>query len=366
MVKKSSIPLLLFCLFMLAGCEVIRTQLATFAVLKSPDTTTVPVSRYYLTGSTVQKAALYDLFTLLDKEKEAGPLQFAVVREIATSYLQQKAYGPLVTFLHARINAQPEDNYNAYYLLMIAYSWTEQDAQAVAALYFDIILKNYPDLIVSGQSIHLACLNQLISLVKEPARLVKYYRELIERFSNDIDLGLAYFMLAQAYEQTGEWSSAVETYAQYLSFSDTIIPGFPNADHYAKQLVDFNNSSKDWTFDNVGTLVATIKAALDSGNATRLWQYRAKVNFFARSWAQENTDDSGMADFNLTEFMRGNRIYYNSTLDAGSNASEVYLRTWGWAQYSVWYLCFRKIYFPSDPEIHGRWEWSGVYYGEKF
>ncbi|MDR1596788.1 MAG: tetratricopeptide repeat protein, partial [Treponema sp.] len=46
---------------------------------------------------------------------------------------------------------------------------------------------------------------------------------------------------------------------------------------------------------------------------------------------------------------------------------EAYLRTWGWSQYiSTWYLYFRKINFPSDPEIHGRWEWAGIYYGEKF
>jgi hypothetical protein len=74
-----------------------------------------------------------------------------------------------------------------------------------------------------------------------------------------------------------------------------------------------------------------------------------------------------MAEFNLSDFMRGNRIRYETELDAGSNANEAYLRTWGWSQYiSVWYFYFRKINFPLDPEIHGRWEWAGVYYGEKF
>ncbi|MDR2807913.1 MAG: tetratricopeptide repeat protein [Spirochaetaceae bacterium] len=358
--KKRAIFIVIFCILTLSGCNALKAIAAVLQPKKQPTLS------YYLSGSEAQKTSLHDLFTLLEKEKEPGPLQFAIVREISADYIRQKEYGRLVNFLHSRVAAQPEDPYNAYYLLMIAYSWTEQDAYAVAALYFDAILKNYPDLIVAGQSIHQACLNQLIGLIKNPEHLVKYYHQLIERFSNNIDLGLTYFMLAQAYEQIGEWNSAVKTYAQYLSFTGTIIPGFPNADHYAKQLVDFNNSSKDWTFENVTSLVSAIKTALDSGNATRLWQYRAKVNFFARSWAQENTDDSGMADFNLTEFMRGSRISYNSALDSGSNASEVYLRTWGWAQYSVWYLCFRKIYFPSDPEIHGRWEWSGVYYGEKF
>jgi len=64
--------------------------------------------------------------------------------------------------------------------------------------------------------------------------------------------------------------------------------------------------------------------------------------------------------------MQGNRIHYANKLDASSNSTEAFLRTWGWAQISTWYLYFRKIYFPSDPEIHGRWEWAGVYYGEKF
>ena len=361
--SEKYIVLVFVCVISLSSCSAVKTLAASvIETIKE-----VANLDYYITGTDAQKDTLKNLFTLLDNENESTALQFAIVREIANSYMQRQEHGKLVNFLHGRINAQPDDIYNAYYLLMIAYSWTENGAASVAAIYFDMILKNYADLIVSGRSIHLACLTQLIDLIKEPEHLVKYYRELIERFSKDIDLGISYFMLAQAYEQTGEWNSAVETYAQYLTFAGTtIIPGFPNADHYAKQLVDFNNSSKDWTFENINVLVATIKAALDSGNANRLWQYRAKVNFFARSWAQENTDDSGMADFNLTEFMRGNRIYYNSTLDADSNASEVYLRTWGWAQYSVWYLYFRKIYFPSDPEIHGRWEWSGVYYGEKF
>jgi hypothetical protein len=96
-------------------------------------------------------------------------------------------------------------------------------------------------------------------------------------------------------------------------------------------------------------------------------QIRAKVNFFARSWGQESTDDSGMAEFQIVDFMRSRRINYAAGLDAGSNANEAYLRTSGWSQYiSTWYLYFRKIYFPADPEIHGRWEWAGVYYGEKF
>ncbi|GHV91032.1 hypothetical protein AGMMS50268_15350 [Spirochaetia bacterium] len=325
------------------------------------------IDPYYLNGTGERRENLIELFSLLAAETESGEDQFAVIREIANTYVRQKEYPKLINFLSIRTNNFPDDPYNAYYLLMIAYAYMQEDAASVAALYFDIIIKNYPDLTVLGESIHLACLDQLIRLSDNSEQLVWYYHELTSRFPDKIDLGSAYFMLAQAYERIGDWKGAIQAYTQYLPYQGTIIQGFPKADNYAKQLVDFNNSPKDWTFENINVLVNAIKAALDGGSSYRLRQYQAKVNFFARSWEQEETDDSGMAEFNLTDFMRGNRINYADKLDAGSNANEAYLRTWGWSQYiSTWYFYFRKVNFPSDPEIHGHWEWAGVYYGEKF
>jgi tetratricopeptide (TPR) repeat protein len=327
---------------------------------------TPPIDPYYLAGGRENREYLRELHLLLADRPEAGEERFAIVREIANTYARLEEFPLLVNFLSRRVN-EPGDPYHAYYLLMIAYAYIRMDAYPVAALYFDIIIKNYPDLRIMDQSIHLACLKELINLVENNEQRVRYYQELISRFSDQIDLGEAYFMLGQACEKTGDWNGAIQAYTQYLPYQGTIIPNFPRADNYAKQLVDFNNSPKDWTFENLPSLVGAIKAAIDAGSSSRLWSYRAKVNFFARSWEQEETDDSGMAEFNLSDFMRNSRIRYAVTLDSGSNANESYLRTWGWSQYiSTWYLYFRKINFPLDPEIHGRWEWAGVYYGEKF
>ncbi|MDR3192966.1 MAG: tetratricopeptide repeat protein [Treponema sp.] len=325
------------------------------------------IDPYYLAGSRENRESMEELFTLLLDGTEGGENQFALIREIANTYARLGEYQRLIYFLGRWTNEFPEDPYNAYYLLMIAYAYLQQDAAPVAARYFDIIVKNYPDLTVLGQSIHLACLNQLIDLVDRPEQRVWYYQELISRFSDQIDPGPAYFMLAQACEKIGDWSASIKAYTQYLPYQGSLVPGFPRADNYAKEMVAFNNSPKDWTFENLNVLVNAIRAALDSGSSARLWSYRAKVNFFARSWEQEETDDSGMAEFNLSDFMRGNRIRYAENLDPGSNANEAYLRTWGWSLHiSTWYLYFRKVNFPSNPEIHGRWEWAGVYYGEKF
>jgi tetratricopeptide (TPR) repeat protein len=324
------------------------------------------INRYYISGSDKHKENLQNLFNLLEKEPNAGEQQFAIVREIANEYIRLDEYGKLSNFLSAWVDQHPNDSYNAFYLLMIGYAYLEQEAAPTAALYFELIIKNYPDLTIQNESIHLICLNQLIELVDRPEQLVWYYEELISRFSDKIDLGIAYFMQGQAYEQIGDWDAAIQAYDQFLPYYNALIPGFPDAQNYAKQLVDFNKSAKDWTFDSLNSLVSSVKSALDAGSSSRLDRYRASVNFFARSWEQDYAENSGMSEFNLYDFMRTNRIRYAEEIDINSNANEAYLRTWGWDRISIWYLYFRKIYFPADPEIHARWEWAGIYYGEKF
>jgi tetratricopeptide (TPR) repeat protein len=345
---------------------------------KTPRVKAVKIDPYYLTGSLENREYLRDLFMLLAQEDNAqggNALQggyypegtFTVVREIANGFARAKEYEKLIHFLGARTIKFPDDPYKSYYLLMIAYAYTQLDALPVAAQYFDLIVKNYPDLTVNGESIHFACLNQLIELSEHPVQRVWYYQELISRFPDKIDLGTAWFMLAQTFEHIGDWTSAIQAYTSYLPYAGAIIPGFPDAENYARQQVDFSNSNKDWTFESLPALLAAVQDALDTGNARQLGRYQAKVNFFARSWGQGDIDNASLSVFSLSYFMQGNRIRYADKLDDASNSNEAFLRTLGWHQYlSTWYLYFRKIYFPADPEIHGRWEWAGIYYGEKF
>jgi tetratricopeptide (TPR) repeat protein len=323
--------------------------------------------QYYITGSNENKEYVLELFKLLRKEESGSEGEFSVIREIAASLAKQKDFDRLIHFLSSKTISNPSNPYNGYFLLMIAYAHMQLGSAPIAALYFDLILENYPDLLMNEESIHLVCLKQLIDLNRNPQRQVWYYKELISRFPEKIDLGTAYFMLGQACERIGDWNGAIQAYTNYLPYTGTIISGFPNADQYAKHQVDFSKSPKDWTFESLPALRLAVENALDDGNAWQLRRYQARVNFFARSWEQVETDDAGMADFNLSEFMHNNRIRYASSLDSSSNATEAFLRTTGWSRYlPTWYLYFRKIYFPQDPEIHGRWEWAGIYYGEKF
>ncbi len=329
----------------------------------------LPGSHDYLvdgldTGREEQK----QLLGLLENGHPDAQTRFALMNRIAGNLLAEHRTDSLVLFLTSSVENHPEDPYNAYWLLLVAHTYLENNAPKIAGYYFERILENSPDLEIKGESIHLICLQNLLKITDSPELQIKYYSDLITRFAPDIDLGYSYFMLARSYEKLGEWELAIQTYTQFLGYGryDILIPGVPDSYEYAKRIVDYNSSSKDWTFETLDDLVLNIKDAISTYNYRLLDRYRAKVNFFAMSWKQESSDNNSQADFEMRDFMGGNRIKYSDVLDASSNPNEAYLRTSGWNQYvTVWYLYFRKVNFPADPEIHGRWEWAGIYYGDK-
>ena len=295
--------------------------------------------------------------------------RYAVVSRIANNMLSIKDYNSAIIFLTEWVEDHPDDTYNAYWLLMTAYAYLETDASPMAIYYFERIINNYEDLMVQGKSIHFLCYQHLIQLSTSSANKVIYFNQLINRFPNDVSITELYYRLALEYENEGDWDQAIKTLEKFLARNDsqTIqIAGYPNAYSNTKQLIDFNNSSKNWTFETLDSLVAAVKTALGSYNWRALDRYRSKVNFFAMSWRQDERDTILPDDFTMHNFMTGNRVYYRDKLDDSSSPTEAYLRTTGWNSYmNVWYFYFRKVNFPADPDIHGRWEWAGIYYGEK-
>jgi tetratricopeptide (TPR) repeat protein len=344
----------------LSGCQAIRNTVAN--VKENLDG-----SNYWTKASDRDREkTLTELFTLLNRA-DNDDSRFAALQEIANNYMRAKDYTRLANFLSSWTATHPEDPYTAYYLLMIGYSYIQQGAAPVAALYLDKLVRNYSDITVRNQSVQYLALKSLVNLDLPPGSKAWYYEELLNRFPDKVDVGTTWFLLAKCDEATGDWDDAIKAYTQFLPYPGADVPGYPDAYTYAKQMVDYSRSSKNWTFASLDDLVTAIKSAIDSGSSRRLSSYMAKVNFFARTWEQQDVDTSSLVDFNLADFMMGNRIRYAANLAPGSNGSEAWLRTTGWSQYiSVWYLYFHKIYFPPDPAIHGRWEWAGIYYGEKF
>lgn len=320
----------------------------------------------YLSGGRQDRAELAELFGLLDSQSADQVERFAAVRQVSSILLRQKEYGRLTALLTSIAAERPQDPYAAWYLFAAAYAYDQRGSAPIAALYYDRIVKNYPDLEVDGKSIHYECLLRLIETEEAPERRIEYYKDLIARFPERVDMGRILFLLGKEYERVGDWELAVKTYAKFLPYFGASIPGYPDAFQYARNVIEFYNSPKDWAYEDLQTLVGNIKAALQAGDPYRLRRYRAKVNFFAMSWHQDETDVNSQVLFDFSEFMSGGRVYSSEAMDASSGPREAYLKTWGWSErISTWYLYFRKIYFPADPEIHGKWEWAGIYFGDK-
>ena len=325
-------------------------------------------SREDETISAIQKSQ-NELYVLLENPNLEPVSRYAIVNQIANNLIALNDQQGVILFLTNWVELHPDDIYNGYWLLMTAYAYLANKAEPVAEYYFDRILLGYQDLLVKGNSIHFSCLQNLIQISKNPRSRIRYFNELINRFPTNVSITELYLRLALEYEKENEWDEALKAYSMFLNQPDasTIqIAGEPNAYKKARQLVGFNNSPKDWTFESLPALEAAVKKAIRNYDWRSLDKYRAKVNFFSMSWKQDEMDSNAQEEFSMRNFMRGNRVRYNKELDADSTSSEAYLRTWGWSQYvSVWYLYFRKVNFPLDPDIHGNWEWAGIYIGEK-
>ena len=259
-----------------------------------------------------------ELMLLLENKDLDSVSRYAIVNKIATNLQQLGDKQGLILFLTGWVEEHPDDIYNAYWLLMTAYTYMSDNAEPIAEYYFDRILRKYQDLIVKGNSIHLICLQNLIQISHTPRSRINYFNDLINRFPTNVSITELYLRLALEYEKESEWDKALKAYTMFLAQPDasTIqIAGEPNAYKKARQLVGFSNSSKDWTFESLSDLEDAVKKAIRRYDWRSLDKYKAKVNFFSMSWKQDEMDPNAQEEFSMKNFMRGNRVRFSNTLD---------------------------------------------------
>ncbi len=321
---------------------------------------------FYVIGNEKERTELLQLSKMMKEQSDNPETNFILIQEISKILHNEDELEILNLFLTTYVEKNTDDPFNGYYLLMTAQNYLDRDAIPFAIHYFDRILKNYSDLKVRDQSIYFICLSNLIKLIDNPQKKVIYYKELLSNFNNEIEKGSTYFYLAKTYEELGEWDLSIQAYKNFLQYPDSKVPGYPKAVEQVKPIIDFYDyRNKNWTVENLDDLVNSIKYAIRTKNYRRLARYRAKINFFAVSWQQKKTEANEDFLNKLNIFMK-NRVRYSKDLDRESNLQEAYLKTWGWSyRIKTWYLYFRRVDFPADPEIHGHWEWAGIYFGDK-
>jgi len=322
--------------------------------------------QYFIVGTDEKQREMKQLFDLMRKEREPGENRFILIQQIANNLMNSGYKERLNLFLTDYVEKNPQDPFDSYYLFMVAQNYKSDKAFPVASYYYERIIRNHPDILIHGQSVHLMSLKELIKTTEKPEYRINFYKELIGRFRDEIDQGSTYFHLAKTYESLGEWEQAVQAYTKFLKYPDTSIKGYADAQRTVMNLIAFHNSDKSWTRESLDELIKSIKTAIDRRDGRALFRLRSGVNFFAMSWDQDDSDASTQVVFDLGTFLRGSNVGYAKELDIHSNAREAFLETWGW-EYRVpsWFLYFRKINYPGDPEINGRWEWAGIYFGER-
>lgn len=275
---------------------------------------------------------LSQLANLLEDETISAQSRYAVINRIANLFYSQGRTDDMVLFLTEWVETHPGDSYDAYWLFMVASNYLKAGEEPLAEYYYERIINNFSDLLVNGDSIHFACLQHLIQISKSSANRINYFNRIISNFPQNVSITEMYLRLALEYENVGEWDMALKSYSLFLEQPDSStiqIPGIPDAYTKARQMVDFAKSPKDWTFESLDALENAVKKAISSYNWRSLDRYRSKVNFFAMSWKSSESDPNALENFSMHNFMLGNRIRYNESLDDTSTPTEAYLRTWG-------------------------------------
>lgn len=312
---------------------------------------------------------LQKLFNLLEEtDQEKAPqmeVHFTIMNRIISEYRDSGESDKMNLFLIDYINSHQSDPYMAYYLLTIGENYNSQDSRVVAETYFRRILYNYPDLIINGHSIHNMILDELAFKSDNYEERIDSLEELLLRFPGKIDIGQIYYYLGKSYAELGYWDKAFISYEKFLKSPVTEISGDPNARIDLTDLLRFHRSDKSWTRTDLDQLVIDIRTAIYQRSGSKLKRYKAE-QFFTMSWNQDVTDLFTHTNLDVASFLNPG-VQVIRDLDPMSNESEAFLRSWGWSyRIRTWYLYFKKIDYPADPEINGRWEWAGIYFGETF
>ena len=302
-----------------------------------------------------------------DLEKPGlSSLEQAIIREQIAIYKGQISTCEMIRYVTDHVRQNPDDQFNSYYLYRIALTYQEQGFDELAYQFYHRIYTQFPDVSWQNHSIHFLSLQQLVQLANNGSNRVHYLQELLNQYPDKIERGLVYFQLANALESIGEYNEAMRAYESFLRLPNTLVPGHPGIHHTIREKVAFHHSSKNWLRPDLDILVNQMKNILATKNGRALVNLQAKANFFSVSWHQDRYDVNARPDFNLLSFLYGdNRIRFADSVELMANGNEALLRTWGWSpRIPTWFLYFRKVHYPANPEIHGSWEWAGIYFGE--
>ena len=299
------------------------------------------------------------------RDIDADPAtRYAALEPIIARARKAKETGWLCSFLGEMLENHPDDPYGSYYLMAMAESAKDAGSQELSLDYLRRLTRNYPDLNIKGQSMHLLALSEIAKHTTDPREAIVVRIKMQQHYPKYIDQGRNFYALAEEYKKIGLWNEMYRAYAGFLKFPEAVIPELPDARKMVSSDIAFHNSEKHWTVDNLDDLVNMVQYAIRTQDA-RLLAYYQSSEFFLMNWSQDTSDAFTHIPMALGTFLKSS-VRYKPDLEPFSNDREAFLWTTGWSwKIPTWYLYFRQVDYPADPEINGRWEWVGIYFGER-
>lgn len=333
---------------------------------------------HYISKENPNKSELEQLFPLLDLYSDYSENRFTVMSEIISKMLNYESAGNLNLLISEYVNSNPEDPYNSYYLLSLASYYMKNRQNNFAIPYLHKSVMSYNDLVIRGESTHFKALKILVEITQNEEDRVFYYKKLIRNHKERVNkrdvysggLGELYYYLAKSLEKVERWDESIDAYESYLNIPYSTILQEPSSRDETLKKVGFYHSDKSWVVNDLDTLVQRVKYAMATRNPSLLDRYRS-YDFFIINWNSKYADLKSsypMESYVLTNM----NIKTANDLDPMSTESEAYLAVSGnpwsssiWYVYPTWYFYFKKVDFPMDPDIHGGWEWVGIFLGER-
>ena len=181
--------------------------------------------------------------------------------------------------------------------------------------------------------------------------------------------GLLYYRLAENLELLGEWEAVYEAYRNVLRYPDLRFP--VNRTRIGPSRIAWSSTTARRTgpSDRRRPPAHHHVGAREQGHAHArpLPGRRELLHTELGAGFRRSEHDTALGYRGAPASHETRAQHRPREVDIDADGDEAYLWTYGWGGLRIrtWYLYFRKVHFPPDPEIHGTWEWAGIFLGER-
>ncbi len=313
-----------------------------------------------------------------EKNQENDEISFQLIKKIVALEEGQSdsqirsSNTTLIRLLKNHITQHPDDKYILFYTYTLGTLYKERQNTHLARYYFQNVVNKFID--ATGQrtqnSKNILLYRSLLALSdlnKNPFNLVFYHEALLQNFTEQLanpDNNL--YLLGQNYDAIAEWDKAYANYQTVLLSPRHTL----QQDAYGRREKIFfrlerkRAKRKTVVWNNAEEARRSIRYALYNYNNNNAIKRLRSPGFFTAHWNESLLDPNAhVPNFDITAVVARSNLSVTNEFSPFSTEHSKLWKTTGWGRIPTWYFVFSQIREPDRPEINGKWEWSGIYFG---